>query len=92
MHELLAIVERRQELMSGALEECSRKDISGDIRDLDERISAEEMGLLEKKQAMKELLKERRSTEVEEWREIQLLLRVGSLRRQRMGLKALKRR
>ena len=32
-----------------------------------ERISAEESDLLEKKQAMQELLKDRRSTEVEEW-------------------------
>ena len=36
---------------------------------LDDRISAEEVALLEKKQAMKELLKERRRTEVEGWRD-----------------------
>ena len=36
---------------------------------MDERISAEETDLLEQKQAMKELSKERRSTEVEEWRD-----------------------
>ena len=35
---------------------------------MDERISAEEIDSLEKKHAMKELLKERRSTEVKEWR------------------------
>ena len=40
------------------------------------------IGLLEKKQAMEELLKGLRNTEVEEWR----------LRRQQLGLKALKRR
>ena len=38
------------------------------IRVLDESISAEEIVSLEKKHAMKELLKERRSTEVKEWR------------------------
>ena len=36
---------------------------------MDERISIEEIDLLEKKQVMKEMLKERRSTEVEEWRD-----------------------
>ena len=41
---------------------------SRSIRVLDERISAEEIDSLEKKQAMKELLKERRSTEAKEWR------------------------
>ena len=39
---------------------------------MDERISVEEIDLLEKKLAMKEPLKERRSTQVEEWRETQM--------------------
>ena len=45
-----------------------RGTIFQEIRDLDDRISVEEIDLLEKKQVMKEMLKERRSTEVEEER------------------------
>ena len=41
-----------------------------DIRVWDHRISAEEVELLWKKQAKKELLKERKNTKVEEWRDI----------------------
>ena len=52
--------------MSEAPEDLRRK-IFQDIRGLDERISVEEIDLLEKMQAMRELLKERRSTQVEAW-------------------------
>ena len=54
--------------MSEALGGFSEKTFLG-IRDVDERISVEEIDLLEKKQVMKELLKERRSTEAEERRD-----------------------
>ena len=57
-----------QKLMSEAPEDLRRK-ILQEMRDLDERISVEEIDLLEKKQAMMELLTERRSTEVEEWKD-----------------------
>ena len=40
-----------------------------DIQTLDERISANEVGLQGKKQEMRMLLKERRKTNVEEWRD-----------------------
>ena len=40
-----------------------------EIMVLDDRISAEEVELLKKKQAMKEVLKERRKTKVEVWRD-----------------------
>ena len=65
---LLAMMELKQKLMSGAPEDL-RGRFSRRVRVLDERISVEEIDLLEKKQAMKELLKERRRTEEEEWRE-----------------------
>ena len=64
---LLAMMERKQKLMSGAPEDL-RENIFQESRVLDERISAEEVDVLEKKQAMKELLKERSRTEVEEWK------------------------
>ena len=44
----------------------SGRDIQGD-QDLDERISMEEIGLLQNKQVMEEMLNESRRTEVEEW-------------------------
>ena len=56
------------QLMSEALGDLRGK-ICQEISDLDERISVEEIDLVEKNQVMKELLKERRSTEVEEWRD-----------------------
>ena len=58
----------KQKLTSGAPRDLRRK-IFQEIRDLDERISGEEIELLDQKQAMKEMLKERRCTEVEEWRD-----------------------
>ena len=69
MHERqrkLAMMERKQKLMSGAPGELRGKMFQ-EMKVLEERISAQEIDLLEKHQAMKELLKERRSTEVEEW-------------------------
>ena len=62
---LLAMMERKQKLMSGAQEDLRGK-IFQELRFLDETISAEEIDLLEKKQAMMELLKG--SAQVEEWR------------------------
>ena len=65
---LLAMMERKKKLMSGAPEHLRGK-IFQDIRVLDESISAQKVDLLEKTQAMKELLKERWNTEVKEWRD-----------------------
>ena len=45
-----------------------REKFCPEIRVSDDKISAEELDLLEKKKAMEELLKERRNTEVEEWK------------------------
>ena len=64
----MAMMERKHKLMCGA-SECLREKILQDIRVLGERISAEEVELLEKEQAMKELLKERMKNRVEEWRD-----------------------
>ena len=61
------MMECKQKLMSGALEDLRATKFQ-DIRVWDERISAEEIDLLETKQAMKEFLKERRKTKVQEWR------------------------
>ena len=72
--------------MSGALEDL-REKVSQEIRGLDERISVEEVELLGKKQAMKELLKERRKTKVEEWTDT-VLPGVRSPRWQQLGLEA----
>ena len=63
---LLFTMERKQKLV-GEVPEL-RDFICQEIRVLDDRISAE-VDLLEKKQAMEELWKERRSIEVEEWRD-----------------------
>ena len=63
----LAVMERKQNLMSEAQEDL-RKKIFQEIRDLDEKISGEELELLEKKQIMGEMSKERRIAEVEEGR------------------------
>ena len=46
-----------------------REKLHHDMMVLDDRIWAEEVEPREKKQAMKELLKERRRTEVEGWRD-----------------------
>ena len=62
--QLLAMMERKQKSPENLW-----RMIFQEIRVLDERISAEDFDLLEKKQAMKGLLKERRCTEVEEWRD-----------------------
>ena len=69
---LLVMMERRQMLMRRAPEDLRRKTFQ-DIRVFDERISVEEIDLLEKKHAMMELLKKRM------WRSggTQLLLGVG---------------
>ena len=63
---MTSTMERKQKLM-GEIPEL--REQCQEIRVLDDRISAEELDLLEKKQAKEELLKERRSTEVEEWRD-----------------------
>ena len=63
------MMERKQRLMGEILE--FRERSCQQIRVLDDKISAEELDLLEKKkQAMEELLKERRITLVKEWRDI----------------------
>ena len=61
------IVKRIQKWVGEFLE--FRERLCQDIGVLDDKISAEEMDLLEKKQAMDELLKERRGTDVEVWRD-----------------------
>ena len=53
--------------MSDAPED-PRKPIFQEIRDLDEKISGEEMDLLERKRILEELWKEGRNAEVEEGR------------------------
>ena len=58
---------------------------------MDDRISAEEVELLEKKKEMRELSKERRRTKVEGWRDTDAA-EVKLLRRQHLGLKAPNRR
>ena len=73
---LPAMMERKKSLLSEAREDL-RTQIFQAIRELDERISKEEMALLENKQNVQEILKERRNAKVEEGRE--LLLRVVSL-------------
>ena len=65
---LLAMMERKQKLMGEAPEDLRGKIFQA-IRDLDERISFEEIDLLEKKQVMEEMLKGRRSTDVGEVRD-----------------------
>ena len=65
-HRLHPTMERTQKLM-GEIPEV--REQCQEIRVLDDRISAVGLGLLEKKQAKVELLKERRSTEVAEWRD-----------------------
>ena len=55
---LMSTMERQQKLMGNVRE--LRRAICQEIKVLDDWISAEEVALLEKKQAMKELLKERR--------------------------------
>ena len=59
---LLVTMKRTQKLMSEAPEALRGKMLQ-EIRDSDERISGEEIALLEKKQVMQEMWKERRSTE-----------------------------
>ena len=64
---LLATVERKQNLMSGAPEEIGEK-LLHEALVLDDRISAEEAELVEKSEEMKELMMECRTTKAEEWR------------------------
>ena len=68
MHEREAakthVRDRKQTEADGRSSGASRKFLPRDLG-LDDRISAEEVELLEKKQAMVELLKERRRTKVE---------------------------
>ena len=64
---LVSMMERKQRLIGEVPER--REKFCQEIGVLDDRISAEEMELLEKRQAMEEPLKERRKTEVEEWRD-----------------------
>ena len=63
---LLATMERKQKLVSGAPEDL-RKKVVKEIRILDDRISAEEAELFEERVEVEELLKEGR-TKAEEWR------------------------
>ena len=58
----------KQKLMSGAPEK-NREKFCQEIKDLDDRISAEEVELLDKKKEMRELVQERRRTKVEGWRD-----------------------
>ena len=60
---LLSMMERKTEV-DGRTPRTPRKYVKNF---LDDRISAEEVDLLEKKQAKEEVLKERRNTEMEEW-------------------------
>ena len=61
---LMVTMERKHKLMSGAPEKCREKF----SKDLVDRISAEEVELLEKK-VMREMLTERRRTKVKGWRD-----------------------
>ena len=72
------MMERKQHLRSDAPEALRRK-IFQEIRDLDERVSAEEIDLLERKQVMEEMLRERewRSTDVEEGKDTVIVWRWG---------------
>ena len=63
----MSMMECKQELM-GEVPQL-QETFCHEIRISYYRISAEEWDLLENKQAMEELLKERRNTEVEEWRD-----------------------
>ena len=63
----MATMERKQQLMSGALEEL-REKLFQEAKVFDDRISAEEAELFEKSVAMEELLTERERTNAEEWR------------------------
>ena len=66
---LMATMERKQKLMRGAPDKF-RETFCQEIKDLDERISAEEVELLvKKKKVMRELLKEKKRTNVEGWRD-----------------------
>ena len=62
---LLATAEREQKLMSGGRREKLFEEISFF---LDDRVSAEELELFEKREDMEEILKERWRTNAEEWR------------------------
>ena len=63
----LAMMERKRNLMSKAPED-HRKQTFQEISGLDERISAKEMVLLERRRILEDLLKEGRNAEVEEGR------------------------
>ena len=65
---LLATMERKQKLMSGALEEV-RDKLFQEVLVFEDRISAEEVELLETSEEMKDLMMGRRRTEAEEWRD-----------------------
>ena len=67
-------MERKQKLM-GEVPEL--RDMCQELGVLDDRISAEEVELPEEKQAMKELLKERRNTKVAGWERHCCLLGAG---------------
>ena len=59
---------KRKSLLREAPEDPSKAFLQ-EIRELDERISKEEMELLEKKQNLEEMMKEKRNAKVEEGRE-----------------------
>ena len=65
---LLAKMERKQNLMSKAPEDL-RKKMFQEVRDLDEKISGEEIGLLEKNQILDKKQIQRRSAETDEGRD-----------------------
>ena len=83
---LMSTMKRKQKL-TGEVPRLRQK--CQEIGVLDDRVWAEEVELLEKKHAMKELLKERRRTKVEGWRDT--VAAEALLRRQQLGLKAPKR-
>ena len=64
---LMSTMKRKQKLMGDV--PALHEKLHHDMMVLDDRIWAEEVEPREKKQAMKELLKERRRTEVEGWRD-----------------------
>ena len=65
--ELLTTMARKEKLMSGALEKIREKHQEGFFV-LEDRISAEELQLFEKREELEEIMKERRRTKVENWR------------------------
>ena len=65
----LALMERKKSLLREAPEEF-QKQIFQEITNLEERLSGEEMELLEKKQSLGRMCKDRRYAEMEEGRSL----------------------